>query len=122
MYCLTAISVKEALVAGITKLVGADVTNPIIRTADGTDFKTVNEYSIASFVKAIINGADRLEATNICRQYVSLAATQFDFRERLSTNVERFVIIAAKSTSYGVKVHDDTKAAMIMANVKRAAQ
>ena len=59
MYRLAAIGVKEGVAAGITKLVGADVTNPILRLADGTDFKTIDAYSIASLIKAIIDGADR---------------------------------------------------------------
>ena len=65
MYRLAAIGVKEGVTAGSTKIVGADVTNPILRTADGTDFKTVDAYSIVSLLKAIFDGADRLEAANI---------------------------------------------------------
>ena len=65
MYRLAAIGVTEGIAAGITKIVGAGVTNPILRTADGTYFKTVDAYSIASLMKAIINGVDRPEAANI---------------------------------------------------------
>ena len=44
MYRLAAIGIKEGVAAGITKLVGVNVTNPILRTTDGTDFKTVDAY------------------------------------------------------------------------------
>ena len=89
------ISVKEGVASGITKNVGVDVTNPILRTADETNFKTIDAYSISSLMNAIIDRTDRPEAANICRQYGSFAEKQFDFHNRLATNVERFVTIAA---------------------------
>ena len=41
---LAAIGVKEAISAAITLIVGAQITNPIVRTTDGSVFLTVNEY------------------------------------------------------------------------------
>ena len=41
---LAAIRVKEAIAAAITSIVGAQITNPILRTTDGSDFWTVDEY------------------------------------------------------------------------------
>ena len=35
---LAAIGLKEAIVAAITSIVGAQITNPILRTTDGSDF------------------------------------------------------------------------------------
>ena len=37
---LAAIGVKEAIAAAITSIVGAQITNPILRTMDGSDFWT----------------------------------------------------------------------------------
>ena len=34
--------VKEAIAAAITSIVGSQITNPILRTTDGSDFLTVN--------------------------------------------------------------------------------
>ena len=108
------------MAAGITKLVGVDITNSILRTADGTDFKTVDEYDIVLLINAIVDDAKRPEAANIRRHFFNLAATQFDFRERLATNIEQFLTLAAKSTFYGIMVHGDVKAAVILANVEWA--
>ena len=113
---------KEAIASGITKLVGAAITNPIFRTSDGTDFRTVNKYSLAELLKAVSGGTERPEAANIRRKFVSLAATQFDFRERIATNVEQFATLTSKSKLYGIKVHNDAKAAVLLTNVKWAAQ
>ena len=78
---LSAIGVKEAITPGIMQLVREPITNPILRTADGTDFKNVNKYRLQELMKEIIEGGERLEATNIRRQFVNIAVTQFDFRK-----------------------------------------
>ena len=41
---LTAIGVKDGIVEGITKIVGRDITNPILRTTDNSNFKSVDQY------------------------------------------------------------------------------
>ena len=39
---LAAVGVKEAIAAAITSIVGSQITNPILRTTDGSDFRTVD--------------------------------------------------------------------------------
>ena len=95
---------------------GAAITNPILCTADGTDFRMIDAYSIADLLTAVIDGAERLEAANIRRQFISLATRNFDFRERIATNVEPFATLAAKSKLYSIKVHDSVKAAVLLVN------
>ena len=43
---LAKIGVKEAISAVITSIVGAHITNPILRTMDGSDFWTVDKYDL----------------------------------------------------------------------------
>ena len=81
----------------ITQLIKEPIAKPIIRTADDTDFKTVNAYQLHKLMKVIADGSKRPEATNIRRQFVNIAAIQFDFREKISINVKRFATMAAKS-------------------------
>ena len=39
-----AIGVKEGIAEVITKIIGRDITNTILRTTDNNDFKSVNQY------------------------------------------------------------------------------
>ena len=41
VFRLAEISVKEGIAEGITKIAGKDTTNPILRTTDDSDFKSV---------------------------------------------------------------------------------
>ena len=70
---LKAIGVKEGIVEGITKIVGKDITNPILMTTDDINFKSVDGYHIHQLFTAITEGAERPEATNIRRHFVNIA-------------------------------------------------
>ena len=43
---LSVIGVKEGITEGITKIVGRDITNPILRTTENSDFKSVDQFKI----------------------------------------------------------------------------
>ena len=102
-YRLAAIGVKEGVAAGITKIVGKDITNPILRTSDGISFKSVDQYQLHQLVTTITEGAERPEATTIRQQFVNIAGTEFDWRDTVAINVETFATNAAKTQAYGIR-------------------
>ena len=54
--------------------------------------------------------------SNIRPQFVNITGTIFGWRETVVTNVERMVVMAAKSLGYGMRVHIDLRAVVILAN------
>ncbi len=50
------IGTKEGVVKAITKLVGSNVTNPILWTANGSDHKSIDD--LFEVMKSAIDGAD----------------------------------------------------------------
>jgi hypothetical protein len=121
-YRLAAIGVKEGMAEGITKIVGKDITYPILRTSDGISFKSVDDYQIHQLVTAITEGAKQPEATTIRQQFVNISGMVFDWRETAAINVENFATNAAKTKAYGIRVHDNLKAVVILANVEWASR
>lgn len=119
---LAAIGVKEAIAAGITAIVGDHITNPILRTADGTDFKTVDEYELHQLLTAIKEGAERPSAAAIREMMVTVIATEFDWRESAATNFEKLSTAAAKAATYGITIDNSMKGLIVAANVASAAQ
>ena len=57
-YRLAAIGVKEGVAEGITKIIGKDITNPILCTSDGISFKSVDDYQLHQLVTAITEGTE----------------------------------------------------------------
>jgi hypothetical protein len=53
------IGAKEGVVEAVSKLVGSDITDAILRTADGSDFKSIDDYTLYEVMKVAIDGADR---------------------------------------------------------------
>ena len=117
-YHLATIRTKEGFAAGISKLIVTAITNPILRTTDGSDFKTAEDYQIYELIKSITDGAGRPKETTIRRLYISIAGTHFDFHKRTNVNVERFDTEAKKSEKFGVEVHNDLKATIILRNIE----
>ena len=53
---------------------------------------------------------------NIRRKFVNIAGEIFDWREAVVTKVEQMAAMAAKSLGYGVRVHSNLHAVIILAN------
>ena len=87
VFRLTAIGVKEGITEGITKIVGREITNPILRTTDNSDFKSLYQYQIHQPFTEITEGVEQTGSSNIRRQFVNIARTIFDWREAVVTNV-----------------------------------
>jgi hypothetical protein len=61
------IGAKEGVVEAVSKLVGSDITEAILRTADGSDFKSIDDYTLycgtsdsPTSTNLSINGGDYL--------------------------------------------------------------
>jgi hypothetical protein len=66
--------------------------------------------------------SERLEATTIRQQFVNIAGMVFDWRDTVTINVEKFATNPAKMQAYGIHIHDDLKAVVILSNVEWAAR
>ena len=51
------IGTKEGVAEAVSKLVGSNITDAILRTADGSDFKSIDDYTLYEVMKVAIDGA-----------------------------------------------------------------
>ena len=51
------IGAKEGAVKAITKLVSSNIANAILRTADGSDHKSVDDFTLFDVMQVAIDGA-----------------------------------------------------------------
>ena len=122
MFRLAVIGAKEGVAAGIRAVVGNDITDNTLRTTDGQDFRTVDEFQLCDLMTAVIEGAERPATQDVRDMYVRLCGTRFDFRTKMVTNVERFRSQAAKANAYGITVGEDVVCLVLLSNVEWAAQ
>jgi hypothetical protein len=53
------IGTKEGAAEAITAKVGLDFTNAVLKTADGSDFRSIDDWLLEEVLAAVVQGADR---------------------------------------------------------------
>ena len=72
-------------VEAITKLVGSDITNAILRTANGSDHKSANNFTIFDIMQVAIDRADCLSTNDVLEHLLEVINYTFNFRKKIST-------------------------------------
>lgn len=119
---LAAIGTKDGVAAALTEIVGEHITNPVLKTADGNHNKIVDDWTVHQLFEAIRGGAQRPSATSIREQYNAVTGTTFNWKNTVAVNMDKLKVEIANITGFGVKVNDDIKAIILLANVEWAAQ
>ena len=101
-YYQAVIGVKEGVQEAIVAKVGKDVTDPVLRDINGQDYKSIDEYTLDQLKQAVIAGADRPNTPDVLKQLLAVINFVFDFRKKVSHNVEILNVMAAKLQSYGI--------------------
>ncbi len=89
------IGAKEGVVEALSKLVGSDITDAVLQTADGSDHKSIGNFTLYEVMKVAIDGADRPSTNDVLEQLLEVINHQFDFRKKVSINMELMQLNAA---------------------------
>jgi hypothetical protein len=82
------IGTKEGVVEAITKLVGSNVAKAILRTANGSDHKSINNFTLFEVMKSAINGTNQPSTNNVLKQLLEVINHHFDFCKKVSVNMK----------------------------------
>jgi hypothetical protein len=82
------IGAKEGVVEAVLKLVGSDITDAILRTPDGSDHKSIDDFTLYEVMKVAIDGADRPNTNDALEQLIEVINHPFDFHKKVSVNME----------------------------------
>ncbi len=115
------IGAKEGVVEALTTFVGTDITDTILRQADG-DFKGLDEYTLHELLKTAVNRADRPPATDILDQLLTVFNHAFDMRKKISMNMESLQALVVRMSTYGINIGTAQIALVLIANIKLAAK
>ena len=83
------------MVEAITKLVGSNVTDAILQTANGSDHKSIEDFTLFEVMKSAINDTDRPSTNGVLEQLLKIINHSFDFRKKISVNMELMQLNAA---------------------------
>jgi hypothetical protein len=114
------IGAREGVVKAITKLVGSDVTDAILRMANSSDHKSINDFTLFEVMKLAINGADRPSTNDVLEQLLKVINLNFDFRKKVSINMELMQSNVAQMATYGIVIGIPQLTLTLFANIKTA--
>ena len=114
------IRAKEGFTEAFTEKVGAAITDTVLRSANGTDYKSIDDYEFVELVNAAIQGADRPPTSDILTKLTAIISFVFDFRKKCAANVELLRAKAALLLTYGIVIDDSQLMLIIMANIEEA--
>ncbi len=114
------IGAKEGIVKAATKLVGSDITDAVLQTADGSNHKSIDDYMLFAVMAAAIDGADQPSTTNMLEQLLEVINHTFDFQKKVSVNMELMQSNAARMATYGIAISISQLTLTLIANIKNA--
>ncbi len=59
------IGAKEGVVEAVTKLAGSNITDTILQTANGSNHKSIDNFTLYNVMKVAIDGADRPSTNDV---------------------------------------------------------
>ena len=95
------------------KLVGSDITDAILRRADGSDHKNIDDFTLYKVMKVAIDGADRPSKNDVLEQLIEVINHTFDFHKLMQLN-------AAQMATYGIVISIPQLTLTLLANIKTA--
>jgi hypothetical protein len=114
------ISAKEGVVKAVTKLVGSNITNAVLQTVNGSNHKSIDNYTLFAVMAAAINGADHPSTTNVLEQLLEVINHTFDFQKNVSVNMELMQLNMARMATYGIAISIPQLTLMLIANIENA--
>ncbi len=114
------IGAKEGIVEAVSKLVGSNITDAILRTADGSDFKSIDDYTLYKVMKVAIGGADQPTTNDVLEQLLEVINHPFNFCKKVSVNMELMQLNAAQMATYDIVIGIPQLTLTLLANIKTA--
>ncbi len=116
------IGAKEGIVKAVSKLVGSNITNAILQTANGSDHKSIDDFMLYNMMKVVINGADRPTTNDVLEQLLEVEVINhtFDFHKKVSINMELMQSNAARMATYVIVITIPQLTLTLLANIEMA--
>ena len=115
-----AICAKDGIVKATIKLVGSDVTNAILQTANGSNHKSINDFTLFEVMKSAIDGAHQPSTNNVFEQLLEVINHNFNFCKKISINMEPMQSNVACMARYGIVIGIPQLTLTLLANIKTA--
>ncbi len=88
--------------------------------ANGSNHKSIDNFTLYKVMKVAIDGADQPSTNDVLEQLIKVINHQFDFRKKVSVNMELMQSNAARMATYGIIIGIPQLTLPLLANIKTA--
>jgi hypothetical protein len=88
--------------------------------ADGSNHKSINNFTLYNVMKVAIDGADRPSTNDVLEQLLEVINHTFDFRKKVRVNMELMQSNTARMATYGIVIGIPQLMLTLLANIKTA--
>ena len=121
-YNQTVVGTKQGVVSALRTIVGAHIIDKIAKTADGSDFVSIDDYTLNDVIKCAIEHATRPEIEDVLALMIGFYDTEFDFRETINQNMLKLKELATRIKQFGIIITEPELMIVLIANINRAAK
>lgn len=114
------IGVKEAISKAATKRFGKNITDPVLRNADGSDFKSINDWTVEELLEAIRQGADRPTNDDTFAKALQVFQTSFNFQSKIQTSYDSLNAKAGQLKHFGITIGPSILGFLLFRQVEQA--
>jgi hypothetical protein len=114
------IGTKEGIAEAVSKLVGSNITDTILRTANRSNHKSMDNFTLYEVMKVAIDEADRPTTNDLLEQLLEVINYPFDFCKKVSVNMELMQLNAPRMAMYGIVIGIPQLTLTLLANIKMA--
>jgi hypothetical protein len=88
--------------------------------ADGSDHKSIDNFTLFNVMKVAIDGADRPSTNDVLEQVLEVINHTFDFCKKVSVNMELMQSNVARMATYGIVIGIPQLMLTLLANIETA--
>jgi hypothetical protein len=114
------IGAKEGIVEAVSKLVNSDITDAVLRTANGSNHKSIDDFTLYDVMKVVTDRANRPSTNDVLEQLLEVINHTFDFCKKVSVNMELMQSNAAQMAMYGIVIGILQLTLTLLANIQTA--
>lgn len=112
--------VKEAFAKVATAKFGKHITDPVLRSADGSDFKSINEWTCEDLLEAIRQGADRPTNDESHARALKIFNFSFNFQSKIQVNYDSLNAKAGQLKHMGILLGPSIIGFILLRQVEKA--
>ncbi len=91
------VGTKEGVIKSLIRIVGGGVLDAITMSPDGSDYRSIDDYTLHELMQVAIDHASRPEVDDVRDMLMTWYDTEFDFRKSIHLNMQALKEAATSS-------------------------